>query len=430
MIRNDQCRCGSGKKYKQCCASKTPANINQLVEADILELKQNILQFALTNYEEKINSCMDQFFGEVVIEDKEQFDRVGFMLMLWIVFSLPIAENQQTILETFIKKNRKKIKRPALREAIHQWQEAVPSIYKVVKEIDAVQLLVEDIFTKEEKQIQLLALKEGTVGDCEKLAGCYILGTVIQYRNSSIFFATFCKIENRDTIAELLTFYDFHADEYSPKQFVDQLFPEIIEIIFSEPLNLDELSWDTDKQKQVIELIKEKLDFPADIQKPIESLVITLWKIYCTKTGGDIRSVSKYAAALHYIVGYFFIFFGEAEPTKKQLMKQYDVKMRTLTETIAMLEDVLDEDIECLLDDLTADFDEEFDDDDELDYDDLLIDEDDLFRESFSENDDEVKLHDLFEDLEDEFWDNPQKSSKPIVDELALRRLAKAKNKR
>ncbi|MCT8136809.1 SEC-C domain-containing protein [Anaerobacillus sp. CMMVII] len=420
MKRNETCLCGSGKKYKHCCAAAKPAEIHQLVEGDFFELQQDIYDFSTNNYEEEINGCINDVFGEVFIEDEEQFERAGFLLVLWVIFSLPIAENGQTILETYIKKRSKRIKRPALKEAIINWQSAVPSIYKVIKdEQDVIEVV--DIFTNEAKHIQVGGLSDEN--RTLSIEGSYVMGTVIEYRNRAFFFATFYPINNPVIIEEVKGLYNLHASEFTPQKFLDEFYPEVVELVFGTPFSLEDIPWDTDQQKQVIELVRAKLNYPKDVLKPIEGIAVTLWKIYCEKTGANIRSISNYAAALHYHASFFSLFFGEDEISKDELTKLYNVKRRALTDTINKLDEILEDDIDQMIDEMTFGFeDDEFDDEDDDDFvfgfgDDF--DEDD--EDEFDDDDFEVDFDSLF--LE-------ETTSKPIIDELAKKRAEKQKLKK
>ncbi|WNF36779.1 SEC-C domain-containing protein [Bacillaceae bacterium IKA-2] len=427
--KNERCSCGSGKKYKHCCANKNPAGITQHIDAELIELKQNILQFAVTNYQEDIDAYIDELLEDVFIEEDKTFDQVATLLMVWIIFWLPIVNNEQTILQTYIKKQDKKIKRSALIDALHSWDGVAPSIYKVVKDHNDV-VDVEDIFTLEKQQINMFGLKE-VLSPGKSLENCYVIGTVIEYRNRLLFFTVFQIIEDTTKIENILSFFEFHADVFTPKEFTGELFPDIIEIIYDEPImapfDIDEIEWDNQQQEQVIELYKENLKLPEEMQTMIESVATTLWKTYCLKTGGNIRSIPKYTAALHYIVGYFYLFFGEDKLSKDEVCNLYGVKLRTLSETIKKLDDVLEDDVDSMLEELMFDFDDDlFLDEDEDEDEDVL-----LFEEVGLEETDSDEVTDLFQGLDDDIWKKSKKTSvsEPIVDELAKKREEKRRKK-
>ncbi len=410
--RNESCPCGSGKKYKHCCSSRVPIDIDKLVEVNIVELQQDIYHFAETHYGESIEEYINDFIEDNFFNDdtEENFGRVGFLIMTWIILSLPVPGAENTILEEYIKKHNKKILRPALRDALQQLRVASPSICKVIRD-DQTVLLVEDAFTREEKQIYLLPPSESD-RDYENLEGSYVLGTTMNCHNRCYFFGGFQVIQNAAQIGEVMSLYDLHADELSVQQFMNDFFPEIIEIAFHGLLDFDEISWDTANQEQVIELVKANLNLTEEIQKPIEGLAITLWKLYCNKTGGNMKSIPNYAAALHYITSQFFAVFGEDALSKQQLANMYDIKVRALTETINKLEDVLEDDLTGIADELIFGFAEE-DDDFTFDYD---GDYDDLF-----------ELKDIDED---EFFIDELFGETPMVDELAKKRAEKQKVKK
>ncbi|RXJ00313.1 SEC-C domain-containing protein [Anaerobacillus alkaliphilus] len=396
--RNEPCPCGSSKKYKNCCASKVPTDIDKLIEFNILELQQDIFHYAQSHYEDGLEECINEFFEEAIFEDEDQFDHAGFLLMTWAIFSLPIAETKQTILESYIKKHSKKITRPALREALEKLPGTAPSVFKVKRD-DQMVLFVEDIFTEEEKQIQLLVPNnDEKIG--EDLDGYYVLGMTMSCHNRTYFFGTFQVITSAVQIGEILSLYEIHSDELSPQQFTDEFFPEIIEVAFNGLPDFNDMPWDNPNQKQVSELVRANLKVAKEIKPTLEGLTITLWKVYCSKTGGNIRNIPKYAAALHFIIGHFMVAFGEDELSKQQLAKMYDVKIRGLSDTINKLEDVLEDDLNKIADDLIFGLVED-EDYDPFDFED--------------EDDDDIDLDDFF--LEEEF----------IIDELAKKRNEKQK---
>lgn len=438
--RNERCSCGSGKKYKHCCANKNPAGITQHIEAELIELKQDILQFAVTNYQEEIDAYIDEFLEDVFIEEDKTFEHVATLLMIWIIFWLPITNNEQTILQTYIKNHGKKIKRLALKDALHSWDGVTPSVYRVVIDYNDV-IDVEDIFTLENHQIQIFGLKEALFPE-QSLEDCYVIGTVIEYRNRLLFFTVFQIIEDATKIEDILALYDFHADEFTVNEFTGELFPDIIEIIYDKPMmapfDVDEIEWDSQQQEQVIELVKENLELSEEMQSMIEVLATTLWKMYCVKSGGNIRSIPKYAAALHYTVSYFYLYFGEDDLSKNEVAKLYGIKLRTLSETIKKLDDVLEDDIDKMLDGLMFNFDDDlFLDDDEDDdefNDDIFISNDNvpLVDEADpKEEPDSIEAIDLFKDLDDYIWEKPKKpaESGQVVDELAKKREEKLRKK-
>lgn len=422
----ERCSCGSGKKYKHCCQDKKTVGISQHMGAELLELKQDFLQFSIDNFQEQIDECIDDFLEDVLFEDDETFNQAGSLLMVWIIFSLPMAENNQTILQMYIEKYGKKINRQALQEALHSWDGLAPSIYKVLNDNNGF-LYVEDIFTLEKKQIDRIGLKEAFISE-QSLEECYIIGTVIDYNNRLLFFATFQVIEDDSKIEDILAIYELYKNQFdfSPQDFTNEVFPKIIKVIYNEPLTTlfdsDEIQWDTEQQKQVIELVRENLKLPKEVQTMIEALSATLWKSYCLKTGGNIRGVPKYAAALHYIISYFYLFFGEDELSDHEVAKLYGVKIRTLTDTIKKLDNVLEEDIDNMIDDLEFDFDD--DDEDEFGFD-FLFGDDALGGEEL----DTVETIDLSAEVDDDILKKSKHSPVQVVDELAKKRQEKQRKK-
>lgn len=424
--RNDPCPCGSGKKFKQCCETSKTFAITEIIEGEVIQLKQQIMLYATENYEYQIDNVIEGYLNRLNIDDDDLSDQIGFILMVWTIFTLPIAKNYPTIAQEFIQKNGRKIKRPVLQKSLESWQYSVPSIFKVIEEDTNNIIKVEDIFTQEEKQIHLIGSKD-FYNNGNSMQDLYVIGTVIDYANRSSFFMTayVIKEQQAEAIEEVLAFYDLHREEFPDEEFMEELLPEVLEILIHDPNTIETIEWDKPQQKQVIDLFIENLHLPEDMETTIKNIGITLWKLYCMKTDANIRSIPNYAAGLHYLAGYFCEFFGEDQFEKEELANLYNIKTRALSDTINKLERVLENEIDDMMSNVTFGFEEDDDYDDEDDeYDFLLDDEDD--EDEYEYEYDLFNTIDIGDDLFNESSENPETE---VVDELALRRKAKQAKK-
>ena len=108
--RNDPCPCGSGKKYKKCCLSKTYTEVGK--EDSIRErLVQELIAFLQKNYKHKIEDAhfifWDEFNPNEYLEGTS-FDIAYQNFMEWIVFDYLIDEdNNKTLIDLYMENNRK-----------------------------------------------------------------------------------------------------------------------------------------------------------------------------------------------------------------------------------------------------------------------------------------------------------------------------------
>ena len=73
--RNDPCPCGSGKKYKKCCLSKTYTSIGRELTMQN-KLIKDLIEFYHKNYMETIEDAKSLFWGDFKPEDylKEDYE--------------------------------------------------------------------------------------------------------------------------------------------------------------------------------------------------------------------------------------------------------------------------------------------------------------------------------------------------------------------
>ncbi|MCJ7482498.1 MAG: SEC-C domain-containing protein [Thermodesulfovibrionales bacterium] len=108
--RNDPCPCGSGKKYKKCCLSKTYTEVGK--EDSIRErLVQELIAFLEKNYKHKMEDAhfifWDEFKPNKYLEGTS-FDIAYQNFMEWIVFDYLIDEDKnKTLIDLYMENNRK-----------------------------------------------------------------------------------------------------------------------------------------------------------------------------------------------------------------------------------------------------------------------------------------------------------------------------------
>jgi len=108
--RNDPCPCGSGKKYKKCCLSKTYTEVGK--EDSIRgRLVEDLLRFFNNNYEDRLEDAEFLFWDDFVPE--EHLDGIALDVAYqnfweWIVFDHMIdVDNDKTLIDLYMEKNKK-----------------------------------------------------------------------------------------------------------------------------------------------------------------------------------------------------------------------------------------------------------------------------------------------------------------------------------
>jgi hypothetical protein len=107
--RNDPCPCGSGKKFKKCCLSKTYTEVGK--EDSIREqLVQKLMVFFEKNYKHTLEDAHFMFWDEFIPEEHLQDMSLNIAyqnFMEWVVFDYLIDEdNDKTLIDLYMDNNR------------------------------------------------------------------------------------------------------------------------------------------------------------------------------------------------------------------------------------------------------------------------------------------------------------------------------------
>lgn len=140
--RNDPCPCGSGKKYKKCCASK------QAVTVETVQMEE--LERVLQNFYDEYPTRKDIY--EYIEAANEWKQELGQALMEEMIEAIALDEfffhKRPDIWEDYLKKQKKKIVRPSVLQILDRWQS--PRMF--IGQVEAVEdeyMTVSNIFENE-----------------------------------------------------------------------------------------------------------------------------------------------------------------------------------------------------------------------------------------------------------------------------------------
>ncbi|MBU9722825.1 MULTISPECIES: SEC-C domain-containing protein [Bacillaceae] len=101
--RNDQCPCGSGKKFKKCCMNKqqTPHQLTVQEQKDFNELLPKIFDYT-KKFDEQLQPIYQRYAG--TFDRLKEADARAFSQLLfhWLIFNKPFLEGNRSILSSFI----------------------------------------------------------------------------------------------------------------------------------------------------------------------------------------------------------------------------------------------------------------------------------------------------------------------------------------
>ena len=143
--RNDPCHCGSGKKYKKCCLSKTYTEVGK--EGSIRErLVQDLFGFFKKNYQDRLEDAEFLFWDEFVPEKHLEgiaLDIAFQNFWEWIVFDYLIDEdNNKTLIDLYMENRKLSLDE---HKVLIMMKNSVISLYEVQEVFPEEGLLLKDL---------------------------------------------------------------------------------------------------------------------------------------------------------------------------------------------------------------------------------------------------------------------------------------------
>lgn len=318
LNQNDLCFCASGEKYKDCCAKSNVIPFQPLhLDQELQKIQEQLIEFSIENYEQQIDMLIIGYIEENIMNSEQaDLDTYANLLIAWLIVNEPIIGNQ-TVLDIFIKRKRKRLKNTKVKEALVTWQDAKSSVFEIVSIQEEAKdtINVRDIFTDKLFSVNHEQASTLTVGD-------YIMGTLAPfvYSHQFIFLTVLISRENKGAIDSLLALYEGETE------LMNDLFPEWLgNLIDPEE---DELEWSDDKHRQVADMF-----VVHSVEKEVDGDKIHLgtmfWNIYCLKFDPYITKVAAYAAALDYFVAKVII--NNDKITQAEIAREYNVSPATIS---------------------------------------------------------------------------------------------------
>lgn len=153
--RNEPCPCGSGKKYKKCCLSKT--YIVKGREDSIREkLVQDLLRFFKKNFQDRLDDAHFIFWDEFIPEehlDDATLPLADINFWEWIVYDYIIdVDNGKTLIDLYMENN-KKLSMDEHR-LLTMMKNSVISLYEVQDVFPEKGLLLKDLLRGDEYDVK------------------------------------------------------------------------------------------------------------------------------------------------------------------------------------------------------------------------------------------------------------------------------------
>lgn len=337
--RNEECPCGSGKKYKKCCLNKV-VSLNSVIGTELDQLQGELFNYFDRKDSDKFFRMLDEYFPDIEMEEDEG-KMFTMLLIQWFTLHQPFGGD--TLVNQFIKAKKKQNQvRPSAMKQLVKWGNIPPSLSFVTKVIDDEWIEVTDYDTEDQKKVKLF---EGAPVMEE---GIMLFGFLLPYGSyySYFLFALDFPVEYARDLAEDLR-DDFDSSQYDTfSEYMAAEYPNVIKRILFEPdsIDIDQLEWKNPLYKKVVELYIDELDERSDDFQEVKEIGVVMWNIFTVKNEPTFRKPEVYAAALHYFIGMNVLGLGNR--TQKELAELYGVSTTSLSKAYRQLEDRLGEELE------------------------------------------------------------------------------------
>ncbi|RSL32153.1 hypothetical protein D7Z54_17155 [Salibacterium salarium] len=352
--RNEPCPCGSGKKYKKCCAAKV-TTLTYTPE-QIMDVQTKLYQYVFEHYREDVEEYIEYIIGDETLKSFDKSERQSFSSLA--VGHFVFGENNQQengLIDEVLHLSFWGVKQ---RRLLETWKEkAFFSLFFIEEEVEKT-VLLRDIQDNDMYRVDLPSdFPEGLDH------GLCFLGVVPVQNRWFIFGAPYFIVppsnvekQTAETNAwiEYLKQTTLDAPFSSGEPFID-LFGDCIALIQAmkqeftdQPENIMEHDLAPEEQEVLTVFshhINPELRKIGGIAKAEK-----LWTSYCYFTSPIIKKPEAYAASLEYYMSKDV--YSLSRVTQKQLAKKYGVAPGTISQRALDIDEVLS--LESYRDDMPA----------------------------------------------------------------------------
>ncbi|QPC45673.1 YecA family protein [Mangrovibacillus cuniculi] len=332
--RNDLCPCGSGKKYKKCCEKKDSGQV-----LDYAQIQDQLYTFGTTLLETKIARFHERYIG-----DENVSTELSLILKYYgsTIFVLHDQVEQKSIVQHFLETFPISTYKDEVKQVIASWNQSFPSV-AVVKGKQAGSITVEDLYTKEVKQVM-------TVNGVERFEpGEVLLGTLIPVGDMYQYFVgpiSYVDQDKEDFQKLLIDYYQENSGKNPARFVLAEFFTFILFFVTSvadvegkEETAPAEVGYEWDKP--VYEEIAN--EFLAFFEKSSVSydyqIGLKMWNNFTKSVQPIIRNAQNYTAALVYVVDQMVSV--EKTWTQQDLATEFNVSASSISSTNKKIMDVV-----------------------------------------------------------------------------------------
>ncbi|TDQ37125.1 SEC-C metal-binding domain-containing protein [Aureibacillus halotolerans] len=331
--RNDPCPCGSGKKYKKCCL---------LINKEFVSPQE--VQMLYQGVRKEFYDLFNTYTQPMILEKADEYAEEEHMFTDMLLYQTH-HETNQTWLEHYVERTIKRISSEGLRTLYRRWPNVVPSVLRVETWVTHARVIGTDLFTGEEKTVQLNAPVEKDQLGSDAL----LLANLIPFGDDGLFmaFANEWFFDREDCAPQLEA---LEEDVRGRKQadiedFLKINYSEWVLDLLNPVADEDVIQWNDPNHVKVLNLYttyREAVKSPIDGDGVVGTI---FWHRYCQKEAPRIRKPERYAAGLLYFTDEGWPIEGQSV-SKQEAAEAFGVSLSAVADVERQFRQFMDDELE------------------------------------------------------------------------------------
>lgn len=341
--RNEPCPCGSGKKYKKCCANKKVVSIQKLLVAEQMDKQLQFLNEVMgpkqANFKDDLKYVLDHV--------TPSFNEPQFLTVyLTFLFGLR-KEDDSSYWSNFLDSNIESTDRERMRELMENWHQPVPVMAEVTSMDEEVrEIVIQDLIDDEEYTVILPEFHSWAPID-------YLFAVLLPIEDKWVPYGfmlpgIYTKKE-RDIVIERISKLQIEGEDRS-NWLETEMVTRMVNAIVARDAKastdwIDQMveGMDDADQAEAVRTLKEVWDERGN--EDLSMFASHIATSYFAENGGKVRKPQTYLAAISYLMAQH----ATEEPmTQKEAGAAFNVSASSVSSTVRKIEEWFKQELEQL----------------------------------------------------------------------------------
>ncbi|PPA70226.1 YecA family protein [Jeotgalibacillus proteolyticus] len=296
--RNEPCPCGSGKKFKKCCASKKVVSIHTLLVTEQMDLQLQFLNEVMVpkqgDFKEDLTYILDKVTP--TFEEKQ-------FLTVYSTFMFGLSSHGKTThWSQFLTDKKEATERPRMRDLMQHWHEPKPVLVEVTSMDESTrEIAARDLLDDREYTIIMPEFHSWAEID-------FLFAVLLPFEDKWVpygfMFPSIYRKDERDLLIDRTSKLDIEGEDRSDWLTVSRMVQIINAIVEREQEIPDWMSQMTSEvpseaQREALQFLKDYWDERGD--ENLSLIACHIAARFFSENGDKVRKPQSYLAAVSYL---------------------------------------------------------------------------------------------------------------------------------